>query len=94
MKNKKEFNKLLTEMSKTMKGNLDKGLKGQRDKARIKRMLRLIERIWKKSSGLRLCQLIENCFNHKENETHCIYYKRDDELEKRLREVYKKELGE
>jgi hypothetical protein len=63
-------------------------LNRHRDKQRIKRIIRLIERIWKKQPDLRLCQLIQNCFGKED-----IYYYEDDDLERRLREVYKKELG-
>lgn len=59
----------------------------QRKKERIKRIIKLIERIWKKRPELRLCQLIGNCFDSKD-----LYHKEDDELEKRLRDIYKEEL--
>lgn len=62
-----------------------------RDLERINRIMNLIRRIWKKNPDLRLCQLIENCFDtglHNGN----LYYVEDKELENIIREVYKKEL--
>jgi len=54
-----------------------------RDPKRIKPLLELIEEIWIQIPDLRLCQLIGNCWEAGDH-----YYKEDDELEKRLKEVY------
>ena len=54
-----------------------------RDKKRINRIINLIEKIWKKNPDLRLLQLLGNCFEAGDN-----YYKEDDELEKKLKEIY------
>lgn len=54
-----------------------------RDPKRIKKILRLIRKIWLKSPDLRLMQLLGNCFEAGDN-----YYKEDEELGQRLREVY------
>ena len=54
-----------------------------RDPKRIDRILLLIEKIWKKNTGLRLCQIIQNCFGKED-----IYYKEDNELEEKLRKTY------
>lgn len=59
-----------------------------RDPKRVKRMLKLIEKIWKKHNNLRLCQLLGNCF-----EVGDLYYKEDDIVEKRLKEIYKADIG-
>ena len=56
-----------------------------RDLKRIKRILKLIEKIWKKNPDLRLYQLLGNCFQYGDN-----YYKDDNLLEMRLKEVYLK----
>jgi hypothetical protein len=61
--------------------------KKMRDPKRIIKILDLIKKIWIKNPDLRLCQLIGNCFEAGDN-----YYKEDNNLEKRLREIYKKEL--
>lgn len=55
-----------------------------RDPKRIKRILSIIEGIWVKNPDLRLCQLIGNCWEAGDN-----YAKEDDELEIRLKEVYR-----
>ena len=70
--------------SKDLLKSINQARKIHRGKERIKRIIRLVERIWKKNPDLRLCQLIGNCFEAGDN-----YYKEDDKLEKRLREVYK-----
>jgi len=54
-----------------------------RNKKRIKKILKLIEDIWTKNPDFRLCQLIGNCWEAGDN-----YYREDDILEKRLREIY------
>ncbi len=54
-----------------------------RNPKRIKPLLRLIEEIWMEMPDLRLCQLIGNCWVAGDN-----YYKEDDDLEKRFKEVY------
>lgn len=56
-----------------------------RDIARIKRIINLVKKIWKKNPDLRLLQLLGNCFEAGDN-----YYKEDDELEKKLKETYEK----
>lgn len=58
-----------------------------RDPIRINRIMNLIKRIWKKNVDYRLFQLLGNCFNAGDN-----YYIEDNELEKKLRAIYKKEL--
>ena len=54
-----------------------------RDPSRIPIILKEIERIWLEDPDLRLCQLIGNC-----HESGDLYYKEDDDLLKRLKEVY------
>lgn len=54
-----------------------------RDRKRIIRILSLILIAWHKNCDLRLCQLIGNCFESGDN-----YYKEDEELEKRIKEMY------
>jgi len=54
-----------------------------RDQSRIQILLKEIERIWLEDPDLRLCQLIGNCY-----ESGDLYYKEDDDLLKRLKEVY------
>lgn len=54
-----------------------------RDKKRIPKILKLIEKIWKDSPDLRLCQLIQNCFGGFD-----IYYVEDDKLEAALKGTY------
>ncbi len=50
----------------------------------ILKILYLIYKAWKKNRNLRLCQLIANCF-----EGVCVnYHKEDDELERKIKEVY------
>jgi len=56
-----------------------------RDPKRIPKILKLIGRIWKKNPDFRLCQLIGNCFDAGNN-----YHIEDDELEKRLKDVYER----
>jgi hypothetical protein len=55
-----------------------------RDPERIKRIVRLVERIWKKLPDLRLMQLLGNCYGPCDP-----YYKEDDKLEEMLKEYYK-----
>ena len=55
-----------------------------RDPKRINRISKLIGKIWRKNPDLRLCQLIGNCFGAGDN-----YHKEDDELERKLREIYR-----
>lgn len=65
--------------------------KPPRNPKRILKILKLIEKIWLKDPDLRLCQLIENCFKFPFSEVghnHCLYNKEDEELERRLKEVY------
>lgn len=54
-----------------------------RDPKRIDKILKLIQKIWKENSNLRLMQLLGNCFPAGDN-----YYKEDDDLEKNLKENY------
>ncbi len=49
----------------------------------ILKILYLIYKAWRKNRNLRLCQLIGNCFEAGNN-----YYIKDDELEKRIKEMY------
>ena len=63
-------------------------IKVMRDPKRIKYIISLIERIWKKNPDLRLCQLIGNAYHEDEG----VFYLEDNELEKLLRVTYKKEL--
>ena len=53
-----------------------------RDPKRIGKILKIIEKIWRKSPDLRFCQLIENVLGC--NNESCIYYIEDDKLEKAL----------
>lgn len=52
-----------------------------RDKKRIKPILKEIETIWNKNQDLRLGQLIQNLGD--------VYFLEDEELIKRLKELYK-----
>lgn len=54
-----------------------------RNSLRIYRILHLLKRAWQLNPDLRLTQLIGNCF-----EAGDLYYKEDDEVEKRLKKVY------
>ncbi len=58
-----------------------------RNKKRIKRILKLIEKIWEKAPDLRLYQLLGNCFPPGDH-----YYVEDDILERKLKEKYAYEL--
>lgn len=58
-----------------------------RNSNRIDRILKLIEKIWKKNPNLRLFQLLGNLYVAGDN-----YYREDDNLEKNLREQYEKDL--
>ena len=55
----------------------------KRSKTHIFRIMTLIFKIWVKNPTLRFCQLIGNCFEAGDN-----YYKKDKELEKKLKERY------
>lgn len=57
----------------------------QRSKTHILKVMTLIFKIWIKNPGLRLCQLLGNCFPPGDN-----YYKTDDDLVERLTGVYVK----
>jgi len=48
-----------------------------------KKLLKQIEKIWKKNSGLRFCQLIQNMFG-----TDDIYHITDEDLELKLKDYY------
>jgi len=54
-----------------------------RDKKRIPKTLKLIEKIWKANPDLRLAQLIWNCFDSVD-----WYYTEDDELVRILKDTY------
>ena len=56
-----------------------------KDPKRIKKILKLIERIWIKHPNLRLCQLIGNGFEKGD-----LYYIEDDMLEESLKKAYNK----
>ncbi len=58
-----------------------------RDPKRINSILNKIRRIWKKNPDLRLFQLLGNCFPAQDN-----YHVEDEELEQRLKMVYKDDL--
>lgn len=70
------------EMLKRMINNIN--TIDKKDPKRIDRILKLINGIWKKGPDLRLCQLIGNCFEAGDS-----YYKEDEELEQKLKEIYK-----
>lgn len=55
----------------------------RRDPARIKPLLKLIEKIWIENPDLRLCQLIGNCFPAGDN-----YHREDSVLLEKLKEKY------
>jgi len=59
-----------------------------RDKKRIKRMLKLIQKIWEEYPDLRFGQLIYNTVVTKSGELFRIYYMEDEEVEERLRGVW------
>lgn len=54
-----------------------------RDPERIRRILKIVEKIWNENPDLRLCQLIGNCWPAGD-----LYHKEDSELEKKLIEKY------
>jgi len=60
-----------------------------RDPKRIDRILKKLKTIWMKYPDLRLFQLLGNCFPAQDN-----YYVEDEELENRLKAVYREELDE
>jgi len=55
-----------------------------RDPKRIKRILKLIEKVWKKNPDLRLFQLLDNSFHTYGD----YYYLEDENLEESLKEFY------
>lgn len=55
-----------------------------KEKARIKRILKRVENIWKKYPDLRLMQMLVNVLD-----TPAPYYVSDEELEKELEKAYK-----
>lgn len=57
-----------------------------RDPNRIRRILRLVKKIWHQNPNLRLTQLLGNCFKPGD-----LYYEEDEKVEKRLKEVYLKD---
>lgn len=54
-----------------------------RDPKRIKKILRIVRKVWLKNPNLRLMQLLGNCFEVGDN-----YYKEDEELKRKLKERY------
>ena len=87
MKNKKKFDKIIEQIVlKVNKIFMGENLKRHRELSRIKRILNLIEKIWKKNPDLRLYQLLRNCFDIPPDVD--LYYVEDDELEERLRKNY------
>lgn len=54
-----------------------------RNKKRITRIIKLIEKIWQDNPELRLMQLLSNCFYSTD-----LYYEEDKEVEKSLKEKY------
>lgn len=60
-----------------------------RDPERIDRILKMIEKIWKKHPDLRLMQLLGNCYSPGDN-----YFKEDKALEKNLKRVYGEDVNE
>lgn len=54
-----------------------------RDPKRIKKVLKIIEEVWKRNPDLRLCQLIGNVFPGDN------YYIEDTTLVKKLKTIYK-----
>jgi uncharacterized protein YihD (DUF1040 family) len=58
-----------------------------RDPERQKRIIKLVERLWKKLPNLRLLQLLTNCLDIEDP-----YYVEDDFIEKQIRIVYREYL--
>ena len=58
-----------------------------RDPNRIHKILRIIGVIWEQAPDLRLMQLLQNAIGHEDN-----YNLEDDELLKKLDELYNKQL--
>lgn len=54
-----------------------------KDPKRIPKIMKLVEKIWKKYPNLRLTQLIGNCFEAGDN-----YHTDDDTLLEKLKETY------
>lgn len=57
-----------------------------RDPNRIPEVLSVLSRVWYKQPDLRLCQLIMNATEQRDP-----YYTEDEDLLKKLKEVYKEE---
>ena len=55
-----------------------------RDKKRIKRIIKLLHKLWKANPDMRLTQLIGNCFEPMD-----LYYVEDENLEEALKITYK-----
>ena len=55
-----------------------------RDKKRIKRIIKLLHKLWKTNPDMRLTQLIGNCFEPMD-----LYYVEDENLEEALKITYK-----
>jgi len=59
---------------------------------RIQKILKLIEKIWKKNPDLRLCQLLYNAIDN--GDDFDLFYVEDDKVEKDLQKFYKEDLGD
>lgn len=57
-----------------------------RDLKRIKQIVKLLEKVWKKFPEFRLGQLLENVATAEGQTGHCVFYTEDDEWVKFFRE--------